>query len=510
MAYQSQQKKAFDQLTGANDKANANDFIAIGKVVDTNDPLQLGRIRIMVPAWGDHLDMDVDTMPWCMFVTPFGGQTKVGNRGPDDHEVTGGVAYGMWSLPNVGATAVVMCMDPHRLQRLYIGCVYDLHTTHTMPHGRWISEDHPELDGKKPDHGPYGPYSSREQLIQPLADNLQKAFPPLEIKGKKVSAPEWKTRVADYQATRLDVAHLNNSFSKVQDDNGHVDGDWTYVQGYQTSRTNPASGASGHNLDSHVYSITSPGFHSISMDDRMENGRMRIRTSSGHQILMDDTNERIYISTAQGNNWIELDQAGNIDVYSSSKISIHAAKDINLASDGDIRMTAGKGIHMNSGTDVRVTAGSNIDVHASGDIRVNAITNLRLQSGAATSVKSAADISVTSKGVTGVNSEGDLLLTSKATMGVNAGSDVLLTGANIHLNGPSSPKSPVAEVAGEKPALHVSRIPQHEPYARCGTRADDSTAKPDEKLLPEFEHDDPRVGKEEGGVAIPRGKLWRR
>lgn len=464
MPIQTKQKKLYeDSLGGApTTKTFSSDVIAIGTVVDTNDPMQWGRIRIVVTGWGDSWEHNVADMPWAMYVSPFGGQTSVGTRGAGIKQTEGGIAYGMWAIPAVGAHVVVMSLDEGHQQRLYMGCIFDPYITHTLPHGRWMYEDHPELKDK-PKSKPYGPFSSRERPIQPLSDNLRQSF------GDADGSYEWRTRAADYMVSRLDVSQLNNSVSKVQDDKGTDSGDgWVSTQGYQASRINPSisTGTTDKNYDSHVYSITSPGFHSMSMDDRMENCRMRFRTMSGHQILLDDTNERIYISTAKGNNWVEMDQAGNIDVFTTNTVSIRAAQDINLTADKSIRMHAGEGIHMHSNTEIRMNAKT--------DTHIKTQENIKMEAGKNINIKSGADLKLYSSGNTNVKS-----------------------GGKIHLNG-SAKTADSADAA-----FFTNRVPAHEPWARTKTKEDTGHA-------PEFDYNDKNVGKMEKGTKIPRGLYWRR
>ena len=61
-----------------------------------------------------------------------------------------------------------------------------------------------------------------------------------------------------------------------------------------------------------------PG-HSFVMDDGDEIGEnqlIRLRTASGHQLLMHDTEGIVYIANASGNAWIEMNSEGRIDIYS--------------------------------------------------------------------------------------------------------------------------------------------------------------------------------------------------
>ena len=455
------------------------DSITLGVVVDTNDPQQQGRVRAVCQRWGDSFDNDTSHIPWAMYATPFGGQVQVGTRGPGIDNVTGGTSYGMWAVPKVGAQVLVMCIDSDPNQRVFIGCVFDQFVNHTLPHGRFMYDDHPLVESTMK---PAGPLSSTEKPIEPLFSNSHQAF------GNK-SDPnyEWQSRGADYQVAALDVANLNTTRSQVADDKDiSTSTGWKSNQGYQTSRIDPAHPAvhTSRNLDSNVYSITSPGFHSLSMDDKIENCRVRLRTTAGHQILMDDTNERIYIATAKGENWIELDQAGNIDVYTTNKINMRAKRGINFTSDEDIRFTAGTGIHM--------VSHDSIHMQAAKDINVMTDQNIRLQSTQSTLMSASEEINV--------KSGSNLNLTSGMNINESAGGNLVQTATVIHENGPAAA---TAKDAAAVKAKWTNRVPAHEPYARVMTKDDYSHT-------PEFSYDDKNVNRVERGSHITRGLYWRR
>lgn len=444
------QRELSSQISSTTNK-NKMDSITIGVVADTNDPQQMGRVRAICARWGDSSQANLDAIPWAVYSAPFAGHTQVGTRGNGIQTSTGGIAYGMWAIPKVGAQVLVMCIDSDPNQRVYVGCLFDQYTPHTLPHGRFMYDDHPVLDNTIT---PSGPYTSAEKPIEPLYTNIRQAFG-----NKKNRNYEWENRAADCTATALDVESLANTFSQVADDKDISKNDWTSRQGYQTNRQTPTLQTSEHtprNLDSMVYSFTSPGFHSLSMDDRMENCRVRLRTTSGHQIIMDDTNERIYIATAKGENWIEMDQTGNIDVFSSNKLNIRTAQGINLTSDGDIRIQSGKAIHM--------IAADNIHLQTTKELHVK----------------------------TG----GTLNLTSGAQMNYASGGDIIMSASpNIHFNGPAATQA-------EK-AKWTSRVPAHEPWGRITTK-DDYTHEP------ELPYDSKEMNKQERGNPITRGLYWRR
>ena len=333
----SRKKTRLQAINYKMDQSRFSDGITLGTVVDTNDPQQMGRLRVVCPGWNDSMDSPLSTIPWASYASPLGGITPHTSMGPDKSVKTDSVtAYGMWAIPKIGAQVLVMCVDGNPNFRVWIGCLYTQSTPHTMPHGRFSYQDSSNLSetGK-----PAGPFSTQEEPILPLYNNLQKAFG-----TERNTNYEWRTRGADFSVAAVDKAAIDATVSSLADDKDvEVDG-FTVRTGYGLSRIQPDKTyeVTGKNYDSLVYGLTTPGFHAFSMDDREENCRIRIRTTSGHQIILDDTNERIYISTAEGNNWIEMDQAGNIDIHSERRISVHSAKDINFTTNESFRVTQKK------------------------------------------------------------------------------------------------------------------------------------------------------------------------
>ena len=86
----------------------------------------------------------------------------------------------------------------------------------------------------------------------------------------------------------------------------------------------------GRDLSPQTVCFTTPGRHSLIFQDNPENGRVRIKTADGHQVILDDANERIYVSTCSGKSWFEMDRDGHIHAYGSESLSLSAGADINL------------------------------------------------------------------------------------------------------------------------------------------------------------------------------------
>lgn len=361
-----------------NIKAAKSDFppFTVGTVVDTNDPAQMGRIRVQCVSYRDPPTVDNETernqIPWATYVTPFGGVTNNIKRGPTQTHSNDRVAYGMWAIPKLGAQVICGLIDNNPDLRIWIGCIFPIHSAHSLPHGRY-------MDGKA------SPMGSTEKPIEPMTSNMTKSF------GGDASKYEWKSRAGDYSVAAVDIDLINEGLEFTEtttpddkDVDYKVTSDKTIPgrQGYAASTAIALDGiphneTKGKAYDSGVYSWTTPGFHAISMDDRPENCRFKIRTTRGHQIIMDDTNERIYINTCEGNNWIELDQNGNIDVYSSRRISFRSEEEMNFNTDKTFRVYAKKGIHLMSEDEIRIHSKKN-DIHIRSDknIRTHALRSI--------------------------------------------------------------------------------------------------------------------------------------
>lgn len=473
-------------------------FVTIGTVVDTNDPMQMGRVRVICPTLGESYDSKLENIPWAVYISPFAGSTSVGTKGPGMQMTEGPVSYGFWSIPKVRAQVAVSFVDNDPNLRVYFGGAFDLTEPHTLPHGRWMMEDHPALEKRTTDKaGVFGPYTSNEKLIQPLADNMRRAF------GGNINSPEWATRVADFSASAVDIEALNTSMSKAADDKDVTVGTWINRQGYQTNRQSLRPG----DYDNMVYSWTSPGFHSMSMDDREENCRMRFRTTAGHQILLDDTNERVYVMTAEGNNWFEMDQAGNIEFYTSGKFAVRAEGDINFTSDSTVRILGRQGVHIKSDTDVRIE--STTDTHVKVGTNLNILVANRMDvKNSSFDMLTSGDIAIKSNGSSFVDAGATLHLigsttnvTSRGNLNLNAAGNMYMTAAKVTSNGPQATPataSPAAPMEAS-PAFLTNRVPTHEPYVRASS-VSDMNQTPDVT----------NAGRKDGNRTFFRGKYWRR
>jgi len=94
------------------------------------------------------------------------------------------------------------------------------------------------------------------------------------------------------------------------------------------------------------------------------NELFRIRTRTGHQILMHNTEDLIYIANARGTTWVELTANGKIDIYAKDSVNVHSETDINIKADKNINIEAGEDINLKAGKNGNLTAAENTNIRS--------------------------------------------------------------------------------------------------------------------------------------------------
>ena len=183
---------------------------------------------------------------------------------------------------------------------------------------------------------------------------------------------------------------------------------------------------------SKVIGLLTPGQHQFVMDDGDKDGNsklIRLRTTNGTQLLLDDTSGHVYIISKAGENWMELSADGRIHIYGSKDISIHTQENLNLYADKSINIEAGIDVNIKAGNDVHAEAGSNV------------------------------------KTLAGL----DTLITSGSTSNINSGIAHYETAGVIHMNGPTAASTEAFElnslVVNQSVTTSIcTTVPEHEPW----------------------------------------------
>lgn len=250
-----------------------------------------------------------------------------------------------------------------------------------------------------PDQGYWFACLYREQLNQ-MVPGIGKAISYQDRSGKlPTSEVNPFSNQANKQPTRPQYSPLANGLKK----QGLVDDD---LRGAGTS-------SSRRDEIPSVMGWLSPGGNHIVLDDKKGNELIRIRTKSGAQILISESEGHIYAISRDGKTWIELNNDGIIDLYGSVSFNLHAENIVNLTSK-NVNVLGSENINI-SGQNIKITSSTSLDLKASG--------NLNLTGG---------NINILSNG------------------------QMLVTASPLHLNGPPAPPA--------SPATPPTRKPTKEPF----------------------------------------------
>jgi hypothetical protein len=331
----------------------------IGIVKGNVDPTKMGRLRVLIPALaltGNGTEQQLIT---CDYLSPFYGAKGTRHSIPGSTEYQHSQhSYGFWAVPPDLETSVLVIFAEGKMnQAFWIGCVQDPYTNHMTPGIASSTNTHDALDGtfEGPDAGFQADKKSTYGSTNVPAGELNRTAPGALPNNNYEAIPKPIHPFAEVlvrQGLSADDIRGNTSSSARRESPSQVFGISTPGR-KDTGTTKQSVGAKDSGATDHV--VRTPG-HTFTMDDGAADGTnqlTRLRTASGHQLLMHDTDGIVYIANGSGNAWIEMNRDGRIDVYSGvGGINMRTQGDFNLHSDANINMHAKGSIRMSAETDM--------------------------------------------------------------------------------------------------------------------------------------------------------------
>jgi len=338
-----------------NQSANKKTGPYIATVKYTADPLRMGRLGVNIPALSNTTEPTADQVVWVQYLSPFYGTKDVRATTEKDpyNFKESQHAYGFWAVPpDIGSTVLVIFAEGEgkASQGFWIGCVQDPITNQSVP--GHASTDSVAQSGR--DEGTPAPKSQMEKeygtTTLPAGEINRRAM--IKAKANSLSSlADWKYPINDLLANQLrrqglvqDPTRGTTSSSARREAPSQVFGMSTPGR-LRGDSARPRIGLE----NTEIFTDRAQG-HSFVMDDgdvRGANQLIRFRTSSGHQLLMHDSEGVIYLANSTGNAWIEMNSEGRIDMYSGiGGINMRTHGDFNLHSDSNINMSAGEQVRV--------------------------------------------------------------------------------------------------------------------------------------------------------------------
>jgi uncharacterized protein (DUF2345 family) len=436
----------------------------MAEITNNLDPTYMGSVEVaLIKNQAVPIDLQSRTfvVKWS---SPFFGYTSSryeGNNSGDFNDVQ--KSYGMWMVPpDVGTKVLVVFLLGNASDGYVIGCIPETFQNHMVP-GIAASDQASLTAEQERRYGTkYLPVAEIHKASQTLNENKNPYF------IKKPVHPFAERLLA--QGLLLDTVRGVTSSSARRETPSKVFGIST--PGPLDESDGAKKGKIGYAGNRQFY-VSRLGGHSFVMDDGDLNGAdelVRIRTRTGHQILLHNSHDLIYIANSKGTAWIEMTSAGKIDIYAEDSVSIHTEADFNFRADRDVNLEAGRNINMlaSNNFNLNVKEDFNLIVDQSGklqfgsvanissktDIKLNALTNLHVKSNGSIFNTAGENINLLSNNGTYLTTNGDTNISS-------AGS-IFATGFNIHLNGPTAAKATTATDAEQPVRLPLFNLPNRD------------------------------------------------
>jgi hypothetical protein len=475
----------------------------LAKVIGHLDPSFMGGLEVtLLRSDGNTIGEATETYS-VRYCSPFFGATPFEFQGfnKDDYNDTQ-KSYGMWFIPpDIGVTVMIFFIDGDPSKGYWMGCVPDRFANHMVPaiatsgnvafaegeselydtssvpvaevNRRAYGDDlenNTEIDKvKKPVH-PFAEHlleeGTLEDDIRGVSYSTSRRNVPSSVYGILTPGPldrrpgakkSFIGKTQSQSPAPVPVSRLGGS-QFVMDD-----GDDRYQR-----RTNASEGPPDYAdlLDG------DSGEPEIPSDEYI-----RLRTRTGHQLLLHNSEDLIYIGNSRGTSWIELSSDGKIDIFAEDSVSIHTKQDFNFYADRDFNFEAGRNINMKASAvhpdgggnfrvdteantrffvkgDTKITTEGEVHIATLMDNHITSVMNNNFKSILSTYVQSSLDTHIKAGTSMNVQAGTSFDLKSGAAMQLTAGgsgsfgaADLTFSGGSIDLNGPAAPDASSASTA---------------------------------------------------------------
>jgi len=432
----------------------------LAEVTNHLDPDYMGRLEVVLTkGLTNPITNQSNTYP-VRHLSPFSGSTSVRNEGTNSGDFNDvQKSYGMWMVPpDIGTTVMVIFIDGDPNQGFWMGCVQDKYQNHMIPgiaasHQTEITEEQRRKYGT--DYLPVAEFhKSSRDLNNPNVNSFKKPVHPfadrLLAQGLLLDTVRGVTSSSARREVPSSVFGISTP-GPLDTSDGAKRG----KIGYTGNRRAPVSRLGGS---------------TFVMDDGDINGQnelVRIRTRTGHQILMHNSQDLIYIANASGTAWIEMTSAGKLDIYAADSVSIHTEADFNFRADRDINLEAKRNINIramqNMETNVAghhfltVDDKSMISIKGSKDENIG--QTLKLSVGQDVHLSAVQKVKMTSGQDMELGAAGAMKQGSNGNFNVSAGGNYIETASQIHMNGPAAARPSTADTADHPPLLPTYSLP---------------------------------------------------
>ena len=485
----------------SDDTAKLTGMPQLAKVVGHYDPTFMGKLQVEILREGAGNSPTQSQVQTVEMITPFYSTTSPDyiSETPDDYNNTQKSA-GMWFVPpDVGTTVVVIFINGNPKRGYWLGCVPDNLINFMVPGYASTSFNVSDTKTVDPERIPVAEVNKKVNEFPSVeASKLPKPEHPFAKMLKDQGLLEDDTRGITTSSARREAPSAVFGFNTpgpIDKQEGAKKGPRGTKEGLIPDAFVSRLGGSSFVMDDgddkflrkKTPSEGPPEYVAIEQGEEdgnvtiPHNELVRIRTRTGHQILLHNSEDLIYITNSRGTAWVELTSDGKIDIYAQDSISIRTENDFNFYANRDINLEAGRNFNVKATNRTQIESGGNTNLVVGGDGKITVSGKFDLNSGGTNKFTSGGDchILAANTGIDGGN--------------INLNSGVATAAASAS---PLSTFNNVTEKDGTTIKSIMLRVPTTEPY-------------------PHHEHLDPLKFKSdktdrESGSAVPKPEYYKK
>ena len=469
----------------------------IGIVKNNIDPTHTGKIEVYIARLnGYNQENPVGWVP-VRYLSPFGGSTQ-STSSPDDEGKykSNPHSYGFWATPPDINTQVLCVFANGDINfGYYIGSIPGSGLTHMLPA---IGSNEKVVANSKESEA----YGGAPRLPVTEINDINP-----EKDNNELFVDQSRT-VHSYQAAMLNIQGLIrdpvrgtiNSTAARETPSGVIGlsspGRPYYKGGYTDEDIEGAVSSEGTPAENFKV-VGRKGGHSLVMDDGDLTGKeqlVRLRSGTGHQILMHDKEETIFLIHANGKSWIEMGKEGTIDIYNTNSTNIRTHGDVNIHAERDINMFAKRNFNLKA-EQINLESTKNTLLRAGKDYNQYVVGKYTLKVDDAMSLQSKGAASIASDAITYVNGKKINLNTGSASLVPDKVAAIVVKKHDDTLYDKKKGFTP----APNKLESINSRVPAHSPWTGANKGVDVKVDFSSDKNLP----DDPSPSTTAANSAAP-------
>lgn len=442
----------------------------IGIVKNNIDPTKSGRIDVYLKRVNSPDQDNPNSWTPVSYMSPFFGYTpNTGSPKAHGDYLGNPNSYGFWATPpDIGTEVICVFLNGDPNMGYYIGCVPIPGMNHMVP-AIGSSDSIIANAGEASSYGGSGklPVTEINNANPKQKDNAVLTKQPRPVHSYHAATLFKQGLIRDPDRGTIGSSSQRESPSRVFGIS--TPGRPIYEGGYNNSSI-AAAVKDPKTPDKNFKVIGRTGGHTFVMDDGDLVGKdqlMRLRTSAGHMIMMNDAAQTLFIIHANGQSYIELGKEGTIDMYSTNSVNIRTQGDLNLHADSNININAKKDLNI-SAKNVNVESLEATNQFVGTTFKQHTKGNHTVKVDAGFSVSSTGDASMAAAGMAFINGSKVNLNTGTASLKPEAVKQIPVV---AHTDTLGDAKKGYAPAPGKLASI-VSRAPAHSPWAGAGQGVD--------------------------------------